>query len=117
MGRKDVANSGNYKSSDKEDQDRDQIRGSGGSDKEELAKEDILAKGFSAWWQQQLERKMLVARVCARCHLFMLHSLFTLFFTLFHAIKGQSPLKSYILKAIKSAESAFSVAKNCGKSA
>ena len=32
----------------------------------EVAREDALAKGFSAWWQLQLERKVLVATVCAR---------------------------------------------------
>ena len=26
-----------------------------------------LAEGFSAWWQLQMERKMLIAKVCARC--------------------------------------------------
>ena len=33
---------------------------------EELAREDALAKGFSAWWQLQMERKVLMATVCAR---------------------------------------------------
>ena len=33
---------------------------------EELDREDTLAKGFSAWWQLQLERKVQVATVCAR---------------------------------------------------
>ena len=32
----------------------------------EVAREDALAEGFSAWWQLQMERKVLVATVCAR---------------------------------------------------
>ena len=32
------------------------------------AREETLAKGFSAWWKLQMERKVLVASVCARFH-------------------------------------------------
>ena len=32
----------------------------------EVAREDALAEGFSAWWQLQMERKVLMATVCAR---------------------------------------------------
>ena len=36
------------------------------SDREESEAKASLAEGFSAWWQLQLERKVLIAKVCAR---------------------------------------------------
>ena len=41
-------------------------------EKEESEAKDTLAEGFSAWWQLQLERKVLVAKVCARYLFFIL---------------------------------------------
>ena len=42
------------------------VANSPNSEEDKEAREETLAKGFSAWWQLQLRRKVLVARVCAR---------------------------------------------------